>query len=187
MSDDEINVNLDQEFPPTHGRKSSKQKAKEEEQMIFHLVKSVLSNSMRGSVEYRNAQWEVGDWVEFLGPDQEWHLSKITRVDVVPKEVENAEAIRAAIEKSDLLQAEFVRANAENVRANNVQIDTNREVLELMQKDIRKLSERLDISPENQEKVEGILKSAARRDRSIDAEQAKSASSNAAVELDEIV
>jgi len=70
MTSESIALLIAREYPPSTGPPPH---------LIYNLLKSVTTTTAGSSSPA--ADWAIGDWVEFLGPDQAWHLARITRVD----------------------------------------------------------------------------------------------------------
>ena len=62
---------IDKEYPDHSSHKSLD---------IYGCVESVLSTPSKYDT-YPNADWSQRNWVEFYGPDQQWHITMVTRID----------------------------------------------------------------------------------------------------------
>mmetsp|Transcript_26845 Transcript_26845/g.50881 ORF Transcript_26845/g.50881 Transcript_26845/m.50881 type:complete len:1098 (+) Transcript_26845:151-3444(+) len=66
---------------------------------LFGVIGSCISTpSMHDS--YPEAEWGVKDWVEMYGPDQQWHITSITRIDERDMDTKSDNLIEDALFKT---------------------------------------------------------------------------------------
>jgi len=119
LTEDEMRKMIDKEFPEHSSNESLD---------LFSVVESVLSTPSKYDT-YPNADWSQRNWVEFYGPDQQWHTAMVTRIDereVVEEVVEVVEdSILPFVEAAILRNKKMLDTEIEKIRN---EVNENRKI-----------------------------------------------------------
>ena len=161
---EELEEMIDREYP-IHGSNDDLD--------IYGVVESVLCSPSKCDT-YPNADWTQRNWVEFYGPDQQWHITMVTRID---ERESQEEGVIPFVEAVILRNTKMLDIEIEKLRC---EVKLNREKLKEKANDVMKMQNVINKmkaggGQEEEREEEMMLSDYVGRERSLTSQKEKNA------------